>query len=199
MEPDFDPGAPYGRKPDGTPYKVPLERRIELGQRLAEGRAQKAARAPGLGWGPPPVARAGSKATPKVSQNITTVMGLAAIPMFLFGAAARFNPTFALDSMTVRMHAPNIAAAVDMAAQESDRIQAYLDAAGKATPGVAILAAAVPMFLQFGANHGFMQAIPEMGVYDAETLLRMGGFDVPEQAGAPAAESAGGSADVPAF
>lgn len=195
----IDPQAPYGRKPDGTPYKVPLEQRIALGDRLAAGRAAKtAARVPGVGWGPPPVARASGKATPKVSPNVATVTGMLMLPAMLLGMAARFNPTFALDSVAIKVHAVSVAQAVDSVAQEYDQVQAFIDAAGKATPASAILVALTPLVMQIAANHGALEPMPEMGVYGPVDLLKVGGVPVvnPEP---PAAESAAGSADVPAF
>lgn len=168
--PEVDPEAPYGRKPDGTPYTMSPEQRAEMGRRLTEGRRKAA-----LSGGSSGRRKTGSSATGSSARTGTDyregVKGILQIPAFGLGMAGRFRPEFALDSAALTLHAPNIAEALDQAARDNPTVAAVLDRVLAVGPYGALLGAVLPLALQLAANHGKVPTNPDMGILPPDQLV----------------------------
>lgn len=162
--PAVDPDAPYGRKPDGTPYKrTPVP---GVGERLAAARAAKRGQAPP----PPRKATAAKGRTPAVDYR-PGVLGLLQVPAFTLSMAGRLNPVFHLDAAAITLHAPTLAEAVHQTAVQDPRVAAILDKVLQIGPYGALLGALVPLAMQLAANHGVKQAEAFPGVLTVEQLV----------------------------
>ena len=98
---------------------------------------------------------------------------LAQIPTFIFASLGKWrkNPAFALDAVTVQLHAPNVADSLNDLAQENDLIASVLDWATTAGPYAALLTALVPLAAQFAANHEVIPTDLEMGILPPVDLI----------------------------
>lgn len=202
---DYDPEAPYGRNPrTGMPYKRSPEERAALGERLQQGRRNARGEGAGRASAPPPRASS-SKPTTAGPGYAKTVLGLAQLPTFALMGLSRKWPIMAAHAQAVQMHAGPIALAIEEIAIEDERWGAALDSVAKMGPYGALVSAAIPLFLQIGANMGVVPIVDELGIVDPITLLQKAGFDVraPEPASDPAPASGPGPAehvgDFPAF
>ncbi len=180
--PASDPAAPYGRKPDGTPYKVSPEERARLGQQLTAGRQRAAA------GGPKPASRRPSKsrggrgpgtrpAAPPAPSYATITAGLLQLPAMALAVASKWYKPAAYDAMAISYHTPAIAQAVGKIADEDARWATVLDKAASVGPYGELTLALMPMLMQFACNHGMLPPNPEMGVLDPEELMKAGGGD----------------------
>jgi len=169
---DYDPEAPHGRKPDGTPYKRPAEWRAKLADRLAQGRATQAAKVPPKKRTTGKGASGSSRAAQAASVDYRgAVMGLAQLATFTLGMLGRFNQAFALDAATISLHAPALAEAVDQTAQVDERLAAVLDRVMVVGPYGAIIGAGLAIGLQVAANHGAIAANPDVGILTPDQLV----------------------------
>jgi len=168
-----DPEAPYGRKPDGTPYKRHPEWRAKLASTLANARAAKAPQRTATRR----TASKGTSTTKTASKAPSVdyrpgVKGLLQLPAFALGMLGRFvNPAYALDSAAITLHADAVAEAVHQTALEHDQVAAILDRALALGPAGALLGALIPLGLQLAANHGAIAANPEMGILPPDLLV----------------------------
>jgi hypothetical protein len=184
-----DPEAPFGRKPDGTPYKVSPEDRARLGQQMAAGR-QRAAQSGAAGRSR--TTRGGRKgsaapgrtraATPPPPTYQTQVAGLMQLPAMVLGILSRWVPSLAYDSLAISYHTPPIAAAVAGIALTDARWAAVIEKTASVGPYGEFTIAVIPLVLQFAANHRFIPANPEAGILEPEQLASaMGLGDGPTQ------------------
>jgi len=155
-KPDDD--APYGRKPDGTPYtrrpRPGTQRAAKLG--LVGGGRKAAA---------PPRKRAAAPKKPEYAKGINGVFQLAAFPLTFVAPA---------DAWAVTTHGPGIATALEELAHERPEIAAVLDKVLQAGPYGAIIAAVTPLVVQLLVNHG---AVPEsiggaLGAHPKDEILK---------------------------
>lgn len=178
-----DPEAPYGRKPDGTPYKVSQEKRAELGAQLAAGRARAAAGAPktarrrGSGGGRGRGAASSRTAAPPAPSYAALAAGLLQIPALGLGIATRWVPSLAPDAMAVSYHTPAIAAAIGKIAEDDARWASVLEKAATVGPYGELAMTLLPLLMQLAVNHGMGAPVPEMQVYDPETLMEKAAGD----------------------
>lgn len=162
-----DPEAPYGRNPEGVPYKRPKEWREKLAAKLAEGRRTQSAAAP-----PRKAAKKTTKAAAGGAPDYRAgAMALLQLPAVVLSVASKFKPTLALDAAAVTLHAPNLAEAAALTAQNDERFAAILDKALSIGPYGALLGAAVGLGLQIAANHGAVPVVAEMGILSPEELV----------------------------
>lgn len=178
-----DPEAPYGRKPDGTPYRVSPEKRAELGAQLAAGRARAAAGTPktarrrGSGGGRGRGAASSRTAAPPAPSYATLATGLLQIPAIGLGIASRWIPSLGPDAMAVSYHTPAIAAAVGKIAEDDARWASVLEKAATVGPYGELAMTLLPLLMQLAVNHGMGAPVPEMQVYDPETLMKVAAGD----------------------
>jgi len=176
---DYDPEAPYGRKPDGTPYKMSPEARAATGTRLTAARMAARAAA-GLG---PAVGAPGKKTPARKTAGVVDyrpgIKGLLQLPAFGLAVVSRFQkvpdgeiPALALDGMTITLHSDTMAEALNSVAQEQPQVADALDRILAVGPYGAVLGAFLPVGLQIAANHGKMPVNAEMGILGPEQLLR---------------------------
>lgn len=168
-----DPEAPYGRRPDGTPYKRDPAWRAKLASTLASARASKGAQK-----APTRSRTAKAAGAPKPAGKSASVdyrpgvKGLLQIPAFALGLMGKFvHPAYALDSATITLHADSVAEALHQTALEHDQVAAILDRALAIGPAGALLGALLPLGLQIMANHGKIPVNPEMGILSPEGLV----------------------------
>jgi len=168
-----DPEAPYGRNPaTGRPYTMPEDKRLEIGQRLADARRNKrppsSARPPGKAKGPAAGKPAAKAAGPDYR---TAVLGLAQVPAIVLGVLGRINPRFALDSATITLYSPPAADAIHELALSDARVAAILDKAMMIGPYGAIAGVLLPFVLQIACNHSRIPPIPALGVLGPDELV----------------------------
>ncbi len=178
---DVDPDAPYGRKPDGTPYKRSPEHRAGLAAALGRRASNKVPAAPAA---PRASKSASSRGANGRNQDHYQrgVLGLLQIPAFALGVAARVKPVLGLDATALTIHGPGLAAAVAQTAMDDDRFAQILDRVLAVGPYGALLGALVPLAMQIACNHGAMPPTPELGVLAPAELLRAAGVEPPAPA-----------------
>lgn len=101
------------------------------------------------------------------------IIGLAQIPQMVLGLGARFlkRPQLALDGLTIGVHAPALASALNETAQTETRLQALLDRLMVVGPYGLVIAAAAPLVAQILVNHGVAEPNPELGTLGPEDLM----------------------------
>lgn len=164
-----DPEAPYGRKPDGTPYKMSPEQRAATGERLTA--ARRAAKGTRGRQFMAPAKTAGKKSSGASVDYRPGIIGLAQIPAFVLAIIGKRKPVFTLDAATITLHAPQLAEALNSTAQQEQWLADALDKILAVGPYGALLGAGVPLAMQFAVNHGRMEANADFGVYNAEDLM----------------------------
>ena len=172
-----DPAAPYGRNPrTGKPYKMSAEDRAQLGQKLAQARADAAARRGGYepsgrrAPGRPPKSTGPKPSRPKGPDYRMAVAGMLQLPAYALGVGARVVPSLGLDAIALSMHTPAIADAVGQLAEDDPRIAAILDRVMAVGPYGALFAAITPLVMQILCNHGMLKPSPMMGTLSEEEL-----------------------------
>lgn len=165
-----DPEAPYGRKPDGTPYKRSSETRARLAANLSRGRARRGAtavKAPGKIAGRKPTA-----ANVKYRDGVEMLL---AIPKTVLSMLGQRSRACALDAMTLDVHGPKLADAVQDAADNDERIAQALDKILAVGPYGELIGAVLALGTQMAYNHGRLPIPAEhaakLGVMDAHTLV----------------------------
>ena len=174
---ETDPDAPYGRKPDGTPYKMSAEARQAAADRMTAGRQAKAAARKGVGPAVASLPRTGAKPRAKAKKDeqdplLTGAYVLVQAPAMLLGLAGRWWPALGLDSLAISYHAQPLAEGMAEMALESSQLSAILTKAATISPGMKIASAVVPLLGQFAANHGALppEAMATVGaLIDAAT------------------------------
>lgn len=173
-----DADAPYGVNPrTGKPYTRPKEWRDKMAAALAAGRATQAQRA---GHKPPQRTKAKPSTAGKGAASRApgidyrpSVVGLAAAGSLLCGVLARTtgNQAFALDGLTLRLHAPGLAEAAHEAAMFDSRFASWLDHLTAWGPYTALGGVLIAVGAQMAANHRVIEPSPEMGILSAEDLI----------------------------
>lgn len=179
--PPADPEAPYGRKADGTPYKVSPEARAALGQQLAEGRRRAAAgvsggtrkRATTSRGGRGRGATAGAKAAPPAPSYAMIAAGVMQLPAMALGVLSRWFPDLKYDAMAISHNTPPIATAVGRIADEDARWAGMLDKINTVGPWGELTVACLPLVMQIAVNHRLLPPAPEMGVLEPDELMKV--------------------------
>jgi len=145
--------APWGYKPDGTPYKVDPARyeKRDAARRKHAAPKSKTAKAKG-------------------SEHRENVLGLVQIIGLPLAAAATRDDRFAADLIALNATAPAIADAVDGIAQSNRRMAAALDKLADVGPYGLLIGALAPLLLQVSANHGVLP-VGMMGTVSHEDLI----------------------------
>jgi len=161
--------APWGLKPDGTPYKRDPARyqTRAANQRRASGPAPK-------------------KKTPGKSAHREAMLGLIQIVSLPVAMAATRSDVFAADLVAINVCSEPIADAFDSLAGQNKAVAAALERLGEVGPYGLVLAAVAPLVLQIGVNHGLVPA-GTAGTVSPEVLLA-------EIAGEPETGAQGGMA-----
>lgn len=168
-----DPGAPYGRRPDGRPYTQSPEARKAFGERMAAARAAAAAggfparikpgqrlrhRAPEEKPARAPRAPAAKpKVDPRLMGAQTFLLGLSAAGV----AAGKLlkSPAFMYDGMTIQRHTPAVSKALADASEFSPKLATWLEGMGNiGGPWAIVGAALLPVVAQVAVNHGMLKA-----------------------------------------
>ena len=214
---ESDPEAPYGRKPDGTPYKMSAEARQAAADRMTAGRQAKAAQRRAGGDTLPPLSPsggrprpAGKKATEKKLTRADAAKSMLQLPAMLLGFAARIGGALreagrikgnwvepvGLDSITVSLHAANLADAAEQFSFTNRALGAVLDRAAKVSPGMDLATALLPLLAQFAVNHGMAPPVAELGTMAPQDLLAAAGIPFDVDAAAAAEQAFNGHDDI---
>lgn len=163
--PVVDDEAPYGRRLDGTPKAKPGAK--------GTGAAPRKAAAPRRR----PAAAGPAKSKAGEPDYRPALVALFALPTFLANVAARgiknekTKTAVQLDGLTVKLHGPNMAEALNETARSQPALASILDKAVSAGPYGLILAAGVPFVMQILANHGAIEPNADMGILDPAALV----------------------------
>lgn len=175
-----DTEAPYGRKPDGTPYKIPPDHPFRSTEHKARSTtATKRTKGKGGPRSPRPTRRGSSSSSraPDYTDAVAELVRLAAIPLVLL---APVSPAFKADAVAVTQAADPIGAAVNDLAQDNPQLAATLERLADVGPYAALFAAVIPLGVQIATNHGLV----------AKPLgIQLGATDPDELAGAVDAEA----------
>lgn len=107
------------------------------------------------------------------------ILGIAQIPQLLCALAAKFvksaetKTALILDGMTVGVHAPNVANALNTTAQDDDKLAKILDKLTVVGPYSLVITALMVPVGQVLANHGVIAPNAEMGILDPDTLVAL--------------------------
>lgn len=165
---DVDPDAPWGRRADGTPRAKPG---VKPGRATA-GPRKAAAPGPRKATG-----AASKKANSAAPDYRAAIIGIGHLPIGLASMAAklirddRTRAAVQLDAITVKIHLPAVAEAVNSVAQDNAKVANVLDKIVSVGPYGEIIAAVSPIVLQCLVNHGAMEPNPSMGLYPPDQLL----------------------------
>lgn len=165
---EADSDAPWGRKADGSPKAKPGAKPRAAGPR--------AAAAPGPKTGSRSTAGTSSKKAAGVDYR-PAILGLGHLPIGIASMAARLIPderkrqAVQLDAITVKVHLPGVAEAVNNLAQTNAKVAATLDRIVSVGPYGELFAAVSPIVLQCLVNHRMMPPNPEIGLLAPEQLL----------------------------
>lgn len=105
------------------------------------------------------------------------ILGLLQLPQLALGMAAKFakddaaKEALILDGMTVGIHAPNIAEALNTTAQNEPKLAQILDRLSTVGPYSMVVMAVLTPAVQILANHGVVPPNEAMGVLPKETLI----------------------------
>jgi hypothetical protein len=161
-----DEHAPWGYKPDGTPYKVDPKR-----YRTREARRQAGSKTPGKG-----------KASP-YRENTLGLIQIIGLPLAAVGSR---DERFMADLVALNAMAPAIADAVDGIAQGNRRMAAALDKLAEVGPYGLLIGALTPLILQVATNHGVLPAGMMGTVEPGDLLEAAANGDVPGMEGVAA-------------
>lgn len=101
------------------------------------------------------------------------LLGLAQVPQLLLGMVARLTGknAFALDAMTVGLHAPALAHAVNETAKSQPNVAAMCERLAAVGPYGLIVTAASGVIAQMLCNHGVIPANDATGLLSPEGLV----------------------------
>jgi hypothetical protein len=166
--PDADADAPWGRKADGSPRAKPG---VKPGGPTA---GPRKASAPGPRKATGAASKKANSAAPDYRMAI---IGLGQLPIGVASMAARLvrddrkRMAIQLDAMTVKVHLPAVAEAVNSVAQDNAKVAAALDRIVSVGPYGEVIAAVAPILLQCMVNHGAMEPNPAMGLLSPDELI----------------------------
>lgn len=106
-----------------------------------------------------------------------TILGLLQLPQLALGLGAKLakneatKEALVLDGMTVGIHAPNIAEALNTTAQTEEKLAAVLDKLSTVGPYSMVVMAILTPAVQCLANHGIVAPNEQMGVLPKDSLI----------------------------
>lgn len=159
--------APFGRKPDGTPYKRdPAQYATRTGRKRGEG----APAAPGKRSTPNKSNTAGK--TQARAQAVFEALSIPVAGLAMAGQAAGSKPLIA-DAIVVGKASPQIAMAIAQVADQDDRVARLVDSLVQTGPYAALFTALLPVVVQLGANHSakFAQAGAMLGAKSVDDIV----------------------------
>lgn len=174
-----DPDAPYGRKADGTPYKISALRRAELGAQMAAGRSGKA-KAPAAGRTaagpktPPrkPTPNSAKAPTKTTEERADSVRDFLQIPVALLAMGGNLYQPLLLDSMAVELSREDLAEGIaDAAENMPTRVVAWIDKITSVGPYAKLANAFVKMGAQIATNHGIIPPNRQLGTVGPTDLV----------------------------
>lgn len=122
-----------------------------------------------------------ASATPRRSPSSTdyrpAILGLAQLPQVVLGLAAKFakkdetKQALLLDGMTVGIHAPNVAEALNTTAQTEKSLAHVLDKLATVGPWSLVITAVMVPVAQVLANHNVIAPNEQLGVLSPEQLV----------------------------
>lgn len=134
------------------------------------GQTRRVRRAPAPGQRPP------SAASPNKPDYRPALLGLFQLPQLALGLAAKFakepaKDALLLDGMTVGIHAPVVAEALNTTAQTEQGLARLLDKLSTVGPYSLVVMAILVPGAQILANHGVIAPNEQMGVMSREALI----------------------------
>lgn len=161
-----DPEAPFGRKPDGTPYKRNPEnyRRGENHPRSSgddaksPGRRKRSPVAPAVKFST-------QERTRRVFEFLTIPVGAVAV-----AAQVTQNAPLMADAVVLGHAAPGLAEAVAKVAEQEDKFAQIVDNLISTGPYAALFGAVVPLVVQIAANHSARVANVAVGMGMAKSV-----------------------------
>jgi hypothetical protein len=99
------------------------------------------------------------------------MLGLLALPTFVFGMLGRINADFALDSATFAMNAGELADATLAVADAVPMVERWISRAAVAGPYTPLIAVGLKTGVQLAVNHGKMKPVVELGAVSREQLV----------------------------
>ena len=168
-----DPGAPWGRKADGTPRAKP-GRPAGTPNTTPRRAAQRRATQAGPAAAPRPRTQAPRKPKPPPGPDyrggINGLFQLVAAPLAMAGIK---SDAAAADAAALTVYGPGIADALHTLALERPEIAAMLERILSAGPYGALIAASLPLVVQLLTNHGVLpaQVGAAMGAQDPASLV----------------------------
>jgi hypothetical protein len=168
---DVDDPAPYGYLKDGiTPRRKPGPQKGTPKAGVARPGSKRPSPVRRV---PSPAKRSpASRAKPVETDYRPAIVALMQLPAFGLSMLARTtkNEDLASDGITIALHAPNIAEALNETAKQQPGVAAALDNILKVGPYGMLLAAVLPLGLQIAANHKVIPPNEQMGVLTKEQL-----------------------------